>query len=227
MTRLVGGSRLDPAATALIRSDGPSGTPSVATRTEGRLFGGIVLAAFVLYGIGSASADETIGMTLVVLNSTAVAVAGLIGWRLLRGSEPRIGLGYLAGRIAEGVLLAGGIIVAELGDVGGADTKGYLLGMVALAVGSVPFCRALGRGRWIPRSLATWGVYGYAALAGGALLELATGRPVAVVFAVPGGLFELALGVVLLRHGFGGCGSAIRRHSSSEIATATSAAETA
>ena len=41
---------------------------------EGRAFGGIVLAAFLLYGIGSAAADRPIGVTLVVVNSIAGCV---------------------------------------------------------------------------------------------------------------------------------------------------------
>ncbi len=169
---------------------------------EGRAFGGIVLAAFLLYGIGSAAADRPIGVTLVVVNSIAVAFAGLIGFRLVRSTDHSVGAGYLVARVAEAVLLAGGIILAELADVGDADNLGYLLAMIALAAGSIPFCQTLGRRRWIPQPLATWGMYGYAALAIGALLELTTDRSLAVVFALPGGLFELALGLYLVRHGF-------------------------
>ena len=47
------------------------------------------------------------------------------------------------------------------------------------------------------------GMAGYVVLAAGALLELTTGRGVAVVAAIPGGLFEIAVGVHLLRRGFG------------------------
>ena len=113
-----------------------------------------------------------------------------------------MGLGYLVARVAEAILLASGILTAELADVSGADTTGYLLGMVALSVGSIPLFKTLRRHWLIPQSLATWGVYGYAALATGALLELTTGRPLAVIFAVPGGLFELALGLRLIWLGF-------------------------
>ena len=169
---------------------------------EGRAFGGIVLAAFLLYGIGSAAADQPMGMALVVVNSIAVAFAGLIGFRLVRSADRSVGLGYLAARVAEAVLLAGGIILAEFADVGDADITGYLLAMIALAAGSIPFCRTLGRRRWIPQPLATWGIYGYAALAIGAILELTTDRSLAVIFALPGGLFELVLGMYVVRYGF-------------------------
>ena len=48
-------------------------------RWEGRLFGGLVLAAFFLYGIGSALVDEPIGVGLVAMNSVAVTIVGGIG----------------------------------------------------------------------------------------------------------------------------------------------------
>ena len=180
----------------------PSSVVSDAPLWEGRVFGGIVLAAFLLYGIGSAAADRPIGITLVVVNSIAVAFAGLIGFRLVRSTDHSVGAGYVVARMAEAVLLAGGIILAEFADVSDADNAGYLLAMIALSAGSIPFCRTLGRRRWIPQPLATWGVLAYAALGVGALLELLTDRSLTVVFALPGGLFELALGLYLVRYGF-------------------------
>jgi hypothetical protein len=176
---------------------------SRASSWEGRSFGAIVLAAFLLYGVGSATADQPIGLALVVANSIAVSLAGLIGFRLLRPSDHSIGVAYLATRLVEAVLLGGGILLAESAGVSDADTIGYLLAMIALGVGSIPFLATTRLRQMLPQPLTTWGVYGYAALAVGALLELATGRSLAVIFAVPGGLFELALGLYLVRHGFG------------------------
>lgn len=170
---------------------------------EGRTFGALVLAAFVLYGIGSAQAEHPVGLALVSLNSAAVTIAGVIGFRLLRSRHRRIGTGYLVARIVEAVLLAGGIGVVAFTDSTDADSTGYLLAMVALGLGSVPLCHVLGRGRWLPQWLAQWGIAGYALLATGALVELTTGRGVTVLFAVPGGLFELTLGLYLLRRSFG------------------------
>lgn len=180
----------------------PASRVSDTSRWEGRTFGAIVLAAFLLYGIGSATADQPIGLALVLVNSIAVSLAGLIGFRLVRAADHDVGLGYLVARLLEAVLLAGGILMAEVADVGSADTTGYLLAMIALSVGSVPFFKVLRRIRSIPQPIATWGVYGYAALATGALLELATGQSLAVIFAVPGGLFEVVLGLYLVRSGF-------------------------
>lgn len=172
------------------------------SRWQGQVFGGLVLAAFLLYGVGSAMADEPVGLALVTLNSVAVTIIGLIGFRLLRADGFGAGAGYLGARILEAVLLAGGIAVVALTSSTDADTTGYLLAMIALGVGSLPFLRALDRGRWLPTWLARWGMVGYAALVAGAVLELATGRALTVFFAAPGGLFELTLGLVLLRRGF-------------------------
>lgn len=170
---------------------------------EGRLFGGLVLAAFLLYGIGSAFAGQTIGLALVIVNSVAVATVGVIGFRLLRNHHPRAGAVYLAARIAEAVLLGGGVALFTLADVTGADNTGYLLGMIALGVGSLPFWHVVGRGQWLSQRFALWGIVGYVALTAGALLELTTGQEVAIVASIPGGLFEVAVGVHLLRRGFG------------------------
>lgn len=169
---------------------------------EGRAFGGIVLAAFLLYGIGSSITDQAVGIGLVVANSIGVSVAGLIGFRLVRVARHDVGVSYLVARVAEAVLLLGGILMAEFANRDGSAHSGYLLAMIALSVGSLPFLWTLREGGWIPRWLATWGTYGYAALAIGALAELATDRSVAVILAVPGGLFELVLGFRLIWRGF-------------------------
>jgi hypothetical protein len=192
--------------TPLLRRDtGSRATePNIAAPRlrEGRLFGGLVLAAFPLYGIGSALADRPTGLALVVANSIAVTVLGVIGWRLARADEPQAGAGYLAARAAEATLLAAGAAFIYFADAPDAGDTAYQLGMLALGIGSIPFFGALRRRGWLPAPLALWGMAGYAALAVGAVIDLTTGRDVAEVFAIPGGLFELTVGVVLLRRGW-------------------------
>lgn len=175
---------------------------TTSARLEGRIFGLLVLSAFVLYGVGSALADDLVGLALIAVNSAAVAVIGMIGFRLIREDRPRVAMGYLAGRIAEAVLLLGGVVLATRSDTSTADNTGYLLGMFALGLGSIPFWHSLGRDGLLPTWLAGWGIVGYAALALGALIELATGSSVLIVFAIVGGLFELFIGIRLLMKGF-------------------------
>ncbi len=179
-----------------------AGKTDLGALRYGRVFGALVLAAFLLYGVGSSLADQPIGLILVGFNSIAVALIGGIGFQLLRSSQRTVGGIYLVARLAEAILLFIGVAFA--GAVASADfgQAAYLLAMVALGAGSVPFFVALKQGRWLPGWFALWGVVGYALLATGALLELALGRSVALAFAVPGGFFELALGMFLVWKGF-------------------------
>jgi len=195
------GHRSHPAAipnektVAATREPGPS-------RFAGRVFGGLILAAFVLYGVGSAFAQRSAGLALGLLNSIAVVIIGSIGFRMLRDHRPRVAAGYFAARLVEAVLLGGGIALAAAAGASGANDLAYQLAMLTLGVGSVPFFQQVGREGRLPQWFVYWGMAGYALLAAGALAELPAGVAVGVVLAIPGGVFELALGLYLLGTGF-------------------------
>lgn len=169
-------------------------------RQTGRLVGALFLTAFLFYGIGSALAPGPAGLTLMLLNSAGVAAIGALAFRLLRAPARRTALVYLLTRITEAVALAIGTLFLANGDAG-ANNTAYVTAMVALGIGSVTFCLALSGQHVVPRWFGLWGVVGYVLLAAGMLLE-----PVipgaAVALAVPGGLFEMALGVLLLVRGW-------------------------
>ncbi|MDT0326995.1 DUF4386 domain-containing protein [Nocardiopsis lambiniae] len=169
-------------------------------RNAGRLAGALFLAAFLLYGGGSAFADNPLGLGLMLLNSAAVATIGIAAFRALREAAPRTARVYLAARALEAVLLALGTLFLASGAAVGNDIA-YGAAMLVLSAGSIPFCRALATQRWVPRWFAWWGVLGYALLAVGAVLEFAVAGS-GVLLAVPGGLFEIAFGLFLLRWGF-------------------------
>jgi hypothetical protein len=57
------------------------------------------------------------------------------------------------------------------------------------------------RTRLIPRFLAAWGFAGYAVFMTGAIAEI-FGIHIGVMLALPGGLFELAVGLWLIFKGF-------------------------
>ncbi len=177
---------------------------------------------------GAASLGQlSAGATLLLLNSAAVATVGALAFRVLRrrGHRPTATT-YLATRTTEAVLLAlapvGAMTLAllarrstETPDGAGSWLSGlaqtaveneqsaYWLAMATLGLGSIFFCRAMLTSGLLPRFLATWGIVGYAALATGALLELA-GSGVGLAMSAPGGLFEVAAGSYLLLKGFGG-----------------------
>jgi Domain of unknown function (DUF4386) len=173
----------------------------MSNRRTGRIVGVLFLAAFVCYGVGSALADRPVGPALMLLNSVVVATIGVLVFRVLRRPHPGTSTTYLVARALEAVLLAVGVVLLVwMGSVEGNNVT-YQIAMLTLGVGSVPFCRALQRDQLVSRWLAVWGIVGYAALAVGALLEL-VGLPVGLLLAIPGGLFEVALGLTLMTRGF-------------------------
>ncbi len=173
----------------------------MSDRTVGRIVGALFLAAFVCYGVGSALVDRPLGTALMLLNSAVVAMIGVLVFRVFRRPHPRTSAIYLIARALEAILLAVGVVL--LVSMGSAEINSlaYQVAMLILGVGSVLFCRALLRDKFVPRWLVVWGIVGYALLATGALLEL-IGLAVGLVLAVPGGLFEVALGLILMARGF-------------------------
>ena len=81
-----------------------------------------------------------------------------------------------------------------------ASFRAYQTAMVLLGLGSLGFCYLLYRQKLTPAFIALLGLAGYALLALGAVLEL-FGLPVGVLLSVPGGLFEVTLGVWLIVRG--------------------------
>jgi hypothetical protein len=169
--------------------------------TTGRIVGALFLAAFFCYGVGTALADRPGGPALMLLNSVVVATIGVLVFRVFRRPHPGTSVTYLITRALEAVLLAVGVVL--LISMGSADgnSLAYHVAMLILGVGSVPLCLALLRDQFVPHWLAIWGMVGYAVLAGGALLEL-LGLPLGILLAIPGGLFEVALGLILMARGF-------------------------
>ncbi|MET7969823.1 DUF4386 family protein [Micromonospora sp. NPDC005305] len=166
----------------------------------GRYAGAFFLLAFVSYGMGTALAGQVAGTALVVLNSVMVAAIGVLVFRALRRPHLGIAWAYLVARAAEGFLLTAGIVLLDSVGAGAGDFA-YQLAMLSLGLGSLPFCLALNRQRWLPSWLAIWGSVGYALLAAGAAAEL-MGAAVGLVLAIPGGLFEIVFGLLLLARGF-------------------------
>ena len=169
-------------------------------RTTGRLVGALFLLAILCYGIGSAIAPHVAGTALMLLNSVVVVTLGALVFRAFRQWHPRAAWVYLAARSIEAVLLAAGIVLLPSAPPEPADMS-YQVAMLSLGVGSLPILIALRQARRLPGWLAVWGLVGYALLAIGAVAEL-LGFAVGLVLSIPGGLFEVILGVVLLYRGF-------------------------
>jgi hypothetical protein len=183
----------------------------MSSRAIGRAMGALFLLAFVAYGAGSAlvgpgsSAQVAAGALLMLVNSAVVVGIGVLAFPLLKPHSELTAHAYLVGRAVEAALLAVGVVFVLLPASTGAGTAGnhysYQVAMVSVGAVGVLFCRVLLRARLVHRAIAVWGVVGYAVFLLGAALEV-LGYGVGVALSVPGGLFEIALGVLLIVKGF-------------------------
>jgi hypothetical protein len=180
----------------------------VTPRTIGRAVGALFLLAFVVYLAGGAmvEAGESLvpaGALLMLVNSAAVVGIGVLAFPVLRPHSELSAHAYLVGRAIEGVMLAVGIVFLLAALPGARDVNDYCyqLAMISGAVAGMLFCRTLSRGRLVPRFLAIWGVAGYFVFLVGSVLEV-LGHDVGLALSVPGGLFEVFLGVLLVVKGF-------------------------
>jgi len=77
----------------------------------------------------------------------------------------------------------------------------YQIGMVIWGISGLILCILLFRSKLTYRWLAVWGFIGYLFFITGCIFEL-FGSPFGIYFSIPGGLYELTLGVLLLAKGF-------------------------
>jgi hypothetical protein len=177
----------------------------MSTKAIGRSVGALFLLAFVAYGVGNAlvgSGTTEVGALLMLVNSAVVVGIGVLAFPVLRPHGELTAHAYLAGRAVEAALLAVGVVFLLLPEpVPAGNHYSYQVAMMSVATAGVLFCRVLLRARLVPRWLAAWGGVGYAVFLLGAVLEV-LGHGVGVALSVPGGLFEIALGVLLVAKGF-------------------------
>ena len=223
--------------------DGPVGDRRLrADRTTARIVGVLYLAGMVLGIAGNiliqsmlSAADPlraiSTGGLLLALGAVCwlVTVAGdvahgVLMFGILKRHSERSAVGYLAARIADGLIVALMTLLiviqvpvgAEFMKAGTADASylqalstvlaeanlyAYDFGMTALGVAGLILCGAFLRTGLIPRWLALWGVFGYAIILGGSVLQI-LGFELNSIQTIPGGLWEVFAGVWLIVKGF-------------------------
>ena len=186
--------------------------------------GGLALVTSVIGAadfLSTISAHQTtldLGAFLMLLNSVVVVSLAVLLFPILENHSKRTAVAYLASRSIEAVLLAVGVLcllmIPTLGQHAAdawakglgsflvqANTMSYQIAVTSLGLGSVFFSLLLFRTRLIPQLLAAWGVIGYAIFLAGAIAEI-FGIHIGVALSIPGGLFEVGLGIWLLIRGF-------------------------
>jgi len=178
----------------------------------------------VLSGVAVNQMQISAGALLMLINSVFVASIGVLMFPVLKPHHEFAAHAYLITRAVEAVMLVVGVVFLllliplgqEYVDAGAGDGSvlpslarvaqegsqySYWMAMIALGLGSLLFCRVLLRANLVPRFMAIWGMVGYAIFAAGGILEV-LGYGVGLALSVPGGLFEVAFGVLLILKGF-------------------------
>lgn len=152
------------------------------------------------------------------------AAHGILMFPVLKPHSERIAVGYFGTRIIDAVLVAIMALLvllqiplgSEYLKAGAADTSSlqalstvfnqaqlyaYHFGMIALGLAGLMLCYLLHRAKLIPQLLGVWGLVGYAVILGGSVFEV-LGFDLRSIHTIPGGLWELFIGVWLIVKGF-------------------------
>lgn len=182
----------------------------------------ILGASDPLAAVGASKLLIGVGAVLWLLAVAGDAAHGILMFPVLKPFSERIAVGYLGARIMDAVFvgmmaililcqvplaneyLKGGAseTVQALGAVfSQAQLYAYHFGMLTVGVAGVMLCYAFFKTRLVPRFLGAWGLVGYAIILGGSVLEI-LGFNLNSIHTIPGGLWELFIGVWLIVKGF-------------------------
>jgi hypothetical protein len=82
-----------------------------------------------------------------------------------------------------------------------AQLYAYHFGMITVGLGGLMLCYLFYKVQLVPRILGAWGLVGYATILCGSVLEV-IGLNLGLIHTIPGGLWELFIGVWLVAKGF-------------------------
>ena len=152
------------------------------------------------------------------------AAHGILMFPVLRPHSERVAVGYLGARIIDATFIAVMALLIliqipvgiEYLNAGSSDTSylqalstvlteanlyAYEFAMITVGVAGLILCSMFYRAQLVPRPLAVWGLIGYAILLLGSVLQV-LGLNLNSIHAIPGGLWELFIGVWLIAKGF-------------------------
>jgi len=188
------------------------------------LFQSILGAPNYLSTISANSMTVAIGAVLWLMAVIGDAAHGVLMFPILKPHGERLAVGYLAARIMDALFIAimvifillqiplgGEYLKAAAPDAAYLQTLGtlfkqgqlyaYQIGMSTLGVSGLMLCYTLYKAKLVPRWLAGWGLVGYAIIFGGMLSEI-MGSGLGLASSLPGGLWEVFMGVWLIAKGF-------------------------
>src|SRR5215203_4919633 len=143
---------------------------------------------------------------------------------LKQHNSERIAVGYLGFRIMDGLIIAIMVLFvlvqipigSEYLNAGASDGSSlqalsavfmqaqldaYNIAMITHGISGLILCYSFYKSKLVPRILAVWGLVGYAVILGGSVVEV-LGFNLLTIHAIPGGLWEVFIGVWLIVKGF-------------------------
>lgn len=174
--------------------------------------------------ISANSMTVAIGAMLWLLAVAGDAAHGVLMFPVLKQHSERMALGYLTARIVESVFIAIMVLFillqiplgSEYLKVAARDAAylqalstlftqaqryAYHIGMSTLGLAGLMLCYILYRAKLVPQIVAVWGLVGYAIFLCGSVLEI-LGFDLQLIHTIPGGLWEVFIGVWLIAKGF-------------------------
>jgi hypothetical protein len=191
----------------------------------GNLFIQSILAApDQLSTIAASSALLAMGAVLWLSTVAGDAAHGILMFPVLKPHSERAAVGYLGARIIDATFIAVMALLIliqipvgiEYLNAGSSDTSylqalsavltqanlyAYEFAMITVGVAGLILSFMFYRTQLVPRFLAIWGLIGYAILLLGSVLQV-LGLNLNSIHAIPGGLWELFIGVWLIAKGF-------------------------
>ena len=177
-----------------------------------------------LAAVAANSLPLAIGAMLMLMAAVGDTLHGILMLPVLRRHNERVAFGYFGARLIDAVFLAVGIMFLLLQIPLGraylaagapeasslqalstlsieAHLYSYEIGMIAVGFAGLMLCYLFYTARLVSRLLAVWGLIGYAVLLTGSVLTVLGFHP-GLIHTIPGGLWELFIGVWLIAKGF-------------------------
>lgn len=165
-----------------------------------------------------------IGAVLWLMAVAWDAAHGVLMFPILKHHSERVAVGYLGFRIMDALFIAIMVLFVliqipiggEYLNAGASDAPSlralsavfmqaqldaYNIAMATLGISGLILCYSFFTSKLVPRPLAVWGLVGYATILCGSVLEV-LGFDLQTIHAVPGGLWEVFIGVWLIVKGF-------------------------
>jgi Domain of unknown function (DUF4386) len=177
-----------------------------------------------LSAVSANSMTLAIGASLWLMAVAGDAAHGVLMFPVLKQHSERMAIGYLAARIVDAVFIAIMVLFVLIQiPLGSEHLKvsssgasylqslstlfaqsqhyAYEIGMISLGLAGLMLCYTLYRTKLVPQWLALWGLVGYASIFCG-MVSAVMGSGLGDVSSIPGGLWEVFIGVWLIIKGF-------------------------